>query len=275
MRAYTGLLSRVAIIAATAAGVSAASAEVSKVAYPAIKVEVAEAFKPDAAFETMRKAFSAAAHTKDAKAIFALVAPGFVWTANGALASDFDPGRDPLHNFKVLFGFREFGKDADGAVEGGPFWDALASFADDGTYYKTGQASGLVCGPAAATVTDDDAFAQAHDKIDTADEAAAWFFVTGSTPVMKSPGDKGAPIATVNAQALPVLNTFPAAAEGQAAPAPTHYEVLLPTGKSGWIAAAAARPMVSNRLCYAMTPSGHWAIALYDDAGDSEAAGEQ
>ena len=243
---------------------SGASAELKKVAYPPVKVELGEAYKPDAAFEKMHKAFLDAAHNKDANALFALVSPGFAWTVDGALSNDVDLGRDALHNFKVLFGFRDFGKDADGGVDGGPFWDSLSGFAEDDSYYRIDQGSGLVCSPMTASLQDEDALAQARKKIDTADDAADWYFVVRETRVLKAPGDKGPPVATVSGQALPILSSLPAAREGQPAPAPTDYEVLLPTGKSGWIPAAAARPLDASRLCYALTPKGNWAIGLYD-----------
>ncbi len=49
---------------------------------------------------------------------------------------------------------------------------------------------------------------------------------------------------------------------------PTHLEVLLPSGKSGWIPAAAARPLVSSRLCYSKTRAGEWKITLFDQNED-------
>src|SRR5580700_8239575 len=124
-----------------------ASAAVKKVPYPEVKVEVAAAFKPDAAFETLRKALSDAVAKKDAQALFALVSPTFIWTLQGGPTDQFDMGRDALHNFKVVFGFRPQDADADGPVDNGPFWDALAGFASDGTYYQDGEAGNLVCGP--------------------------------------------------------------------------------------------------------------------------------
>jgi hypothetical protein len=68
----------------------------------------------------------------------------------------------------------------------------------------------------------------------------------------------------LKAQAVPILNTYPTAPEGQTAPAPTHYEVLLPSGKTGWIPASVARPLNTSRLCYAPTAKGDWTISLYD-----------
>jgi hypothetical protein len=258
-----------AIILTAAMLPSGASAELKKVPYAAVKAEIAQAYQPDAAFAKMRKAFVEAIRNKDANALFALVAPGFVWISDGALSTDFDPGRDPLHNFKVMFGFRDYGKDVDGGVDGGPFWETLSAFAADDSYYKTDQATGLVCSPMAATVQDD-AIAKARAKIDTADDAADWYFVWRETRVAKAPGDTGLPIGTLNAQAFPVLSTFPAARDGQDAPTPTHYEVLLPTGKTGWIPAAAARPLDASRLCYTLTAKGDWAIGLYDGIADAD-----
>lgn len=249
---------------------SGASAELKKVPYAPVKVELAEAYRPDAAFEKMRKAFLDATHNKDTAALSALVAPGFVWNSEGVLAADFDTGRGPLHNFKVLFGFRDFGKNADGGVDGGPFWDTLSTFAEDDSYYKLDQGSGLVCGPMAATVDDENALAQARKKIDTADDEADWYFVLRETKVNKDPSDKGLPVGSLNAQAFPVLSTFPPEREGQPEPVATHYEVLLPSGKSGWIPVAAARPLDANRLCYALTARGDWTIGLYDALPDSD-----
>jgi hypothetical protein len=65
-----------------------------------------------------------------------------------------------------------------------------------------------------------------------------------------------------------VLSVFPQPKDGAAIPAPTHYEVLLSSGKTGWIAAAAARPLTADRLCYAKTPDGRWAIVNFDQGQD-------
>ncbi len=102
---------------------------VKKSPYPEVKIEVSEAFQPDAAFDAMRQAFSAAATARNADALFALVGPTFVWTAEGGPTDEFDMGRGPVDNFKAVFGFRAPRADKDGGVDGGPFWDGLAAFA--------------------------------------------------------------------------------------------------------------------------------------------------
>jgi hypothetical protein len=253
-------------IAAVAAFVLAlpASAAVKKVAYPEVKVEVAQAFKPDPAFDAMRKALADAVAKKDAQALFALVSPTFVWTLQGGPTDQFDMGRDALHNFKVVFGFRPQGADADGPVDNGPFWDALAGFASDGTFYQDEQAGNLVCGPIIATVADDKVFEAAGKKIESGNEAADWYFTLAPTNVAKAPGDTGPPVAKVGTVALPALSVVPPVQEGKPAVPATHIEVLLPTGKTGWIPASAARPLDTERLCYSKVAGGAWKISAYD-----------
>ncbi len=252
------------IIASAAVLGCPAAAAIKKVAYPEVKVAVEEAYRPDAPFAAMHKALVDAVARKDAAALSALVAPSFLWMVGGRPAAELDLGRDALHNFKVVFGFRAPGKDADGGVKDGPYWDTLADFAADATYYRASDAGNFVCGPIAASVESEDVFDQAITTLQNGDELPEWYFTLADTPVTKAPGDKGAPIATVGKVALPLLGVYPAAREGVPTPVPTHLEVLLPSGQSGFIPASAARPLVSDRLCYARTPTGDWRIAAYD-----------
>jgi hypothetical protein len=246
---------------------SASAAGVKSVAYPQVNVKVSEAYKPDAVFKKMQAALTEATAKKDAAGLFALIGPTFVWTVNGGLTERFDMGRDASHNFKVLFGFRAAGKDADGGVEDGPYWDVLAEFAADATYYQVTEAGNLVCGPIAAEIVDEQAFERARKKIEP-DEGADWYFIMTEVAVTKAPGDTGPPIAKLSGVAVPLLNAYPPATESQPAPPATHVQILLPSGTAGWIPAAAARPLTSDRLCYAKTPIGDWKIAAFDQSGE-------
>jgi hypothetical protein len=241
-----------------------ASAAIKKVPYPEVKVEVVAAYKPDAAFEAMRKKFGDAVAKKDAQALFDLVAPTFVWTFQGGSSGEFDMGRDALHNFKVVFGFRPPGADADGPVENGPFWESLTAFVNDGTYYQDEQAGNLVCGPITANAVDEDVMEKARNKLEVGEETADWYFTLAPTPVAKAPNDSGPPVGKVGVVALPALSVYPAVPEGKPAVPATHVEVLMPNGKSGWVPASAVRPWDSERLCYAKTPKGEWKISAYD-----------
>lgn len=250
-----------------AAAFMASSNEVSlaalkEVPYPAIKVELAEAFTPDEAYEKTRKALQDAVAKKDAQALFSLVGPSFVWLSQGALSDQFDVGREALHNFKVVLGFRAFGKDQDSAPAD-TTWAALAEFAAEKTWYVAG--TNLVCGPISATIADDSVFERASQRIG-ADESVVWYFTIADTVATATPADTGAPVGRMGQVALPVLNTYPATPEGQSGPPPTHLQVLLPSGRNGWIPISAARPLATDRLCFAATSSGEWKIAAFDQA---------
>jgi len=259
----TTFLATSALVVASLFAGGPASA-LKKAPYPEIKVEIAEAFAPDPAFNAMRKTLSDAVSAKNADALFALVGPTFVWTVEGGATDEFDMGRTPVDNFKAVFGFRAPNADKDGGVEGGPFWDALAGFAADGTFFKSPDAGNLVCGPISAQVVSDNAFEAARKKIETDEEPALWYFTLAETPVTAAPDGKGNPVAKVAKVALPVLGVHPPQDDAK----PTHIEVLLPSGKSGWIPVAAARPLVSNRLCYSKTPAGEWKITTFDQNED-------
>jgi hypothetical protein len=84
------------------------------------------------------------------------------------------------------------------------------------------------------------------------------------TPVAKAPGDPGPPVGKVGKVALPVLSAHPPSPEGKPPVAPTHLEILMPNGRSGWVPVAAARPLSAERLCYAKTARGDWKIVAYD-----------
>jgi hypothetical protein len=242
---------------------------VKKAPYPQIKVDLAEKFQPDEAFRAMREAFAGAVAKKDAQALFALVGSSFVWTSNGTLNAEFNPAAGPLDNFKVVFGFRTPGTATDGGVENGPFWDDLAAFAADNAFYKDANMSGLVCGPMLAEVSDEDAFEEAGKKVDSAEEPTIWYFTLTETTVTASRDPKATAVGKVGTVALPLVSVFPPQ-EGAAPRPPTHLEVLLPSGKSGWLPVSAARPIVSNRLCYAKNAAGNWSIVLFDEVGEAD-----
>ena len=66
--------------------------------------------------------------------------------------------------------------------------------------------------------------------------------------------------------ALPLIGFYPPEKEGAPPPPPTHFEVLLPSGRTGWVPVAAVRPLETDHLCYARTPAGEWKIAAFDQA---------
>ena len=240
---------------------------VKKTPYPEVKVELAEAFQPDEAFKAMLTALNAAVAGKDTQALFALVHSTFIWTVDGALAPDFNPGSSAIDNFKVVFGFRAAGATKDGDVDKGPFWDDLAEFATADPFYKDANVTNLICGPMLAEAKDEDTYEEADKKVATPGDPTTWYFTLAETTVTAAADSKAATVGKVGTVALPLLSIVPAQ-EGNGPPPPAYLEVLLPSGKSGWIQASAARPMVSSRLCYAKASLGRWKIVLFNEAGD-------
>jgi hypothetical protein len=250
-----------------AVGIGTTAAEATKRSpYPEIKVNVVESYGDDAEFAAMRKAFEDAVEKKDGDALAALAGPIFVWTKGGELADDFDPGRDAVHNFKVVFGFRAPDKDADGGVEGGPFWEMLRTFANDPTSFR--KSGYLVCTPTMANIVDDSVFEVADGRLGTDDDPVEWYFTLGDTAVTKTPDDSGPPIGQLGAVLVPLLSVYPPEPEKGPAPPATHYEVLMSNGRAGWIPVAAARPFSSGHVCYAKTSTGQWKIVLFEEQAD-------
>lgn len=225
--------------------------------YPEVKVEVAGAFAPDDAFKAMRKSFADAVSNKDSAALFRIVGPTFLWTTEEGRNDQFDMGRSALDNFKVVFGFRAPDADTDGNVENGPYWDTLAAFAAEDTFYEVEDAGNLVCSPPAAEVADSEIYEKAQAALGDDDDAPEWYFTLRPVSVAKSATDKNE-IAKIGTVVLPLLSVSPE--QG----VPSQLEVLLPSGKSGWISAKSARPLQSERLCFAKTPKGEWKIVQYD-----------
>jgi hypothetical protein len=254
------------LIAAVLLPAAPGGAEPQKVAYPEVKVVLEKLYKPDAAFEKMRAAFAGTIKSKDLGALTALIAPTFLWTVTDQPADELDLGRDAIHNFKVAFGFRALGQDVDGGVDNGPYWEVLTTFAEDTSYYIANDAGTLVCGPMSAEIADDDALDQARRKIDAINEPVEWYFTLAETLVAKAPGDTGPPVAKVGTIALPLISFYPPEREGAPPPPPTHFEVLLPSGRTGWVPVTAVRPLETDHLCYARTPAGEWKIAAIDQA---------
>lgn len=262
-------LVKVSCVALVAAFSLTPASAVKRTTYPEVKVEIADPYQPDAKFNAMLKALRTAIEKKDSAALFALVGPTFAWTFAGGATEQFNHGRDALHNFKVAFGFRAADKEEDGNVEGGPFWESLADFARETTFFQPANTSNLVCTPILTEVANDTAYDQAITKLEQPDEDIEWYVtLADNTAVTKSPNDTGAPVARIGKLALPVLSTHPPAPADGAAVVLTHIEVLLPTGRTGWIPVTAVVPLLANRLCFAQLANGDWKIAGLDDNRD-------
>lgn len=245
----------------------APAAAVKKAPYPEIKVEALAPYTPDAAFDAMRKKLADAVTKKDLAALTALVAPNFAWTAASEPTEEFDSKRDAVHNFKVAFGFRPHGNDADGPTDVGPLWDLLALYAAEPTLAQEPN-SPNVCAPSTAKVIDPGALKQAMEKVESDDEVAEWVYFIEEITLTATPAGR-APAGKVAKTALPLVGVHPVPGQGQSSAAsqtPTHVELLMPSGKTGWAEITAVRPLLFDRLCFAKSAGGDWMIAAFDQA---------
>jgi hypothetical protein len=240
---------------------------IKKVPYPEIAVRALPAYAANPELAAMRKKFAEAVTARDVAALAALVAADFTWTAGGALVDDFDPKRDAIHNFKVAFGFRPVGRDADGPTDIGPQWELLEFFATDGALTQE-PGSPLVCGALLAKVTDAAALEAALKRVDEENDLSEWVYFLDEVTLLASPTG-GETIAKLNAAALPIVSVHPAPPQAGGAPIspvpPTHFELLLPSGKTGWVPVKDLHPLFVDRLCYAKSGTD-WRIAVYEQA---------
>lgn len=236
---------------------------IKKVPYPEVPVRALPGFPGDPALSTMRRQLSEAAAAKNLEAVIKLVSPDFDWKAGETTVDDFDPKRGAEHNFKVAFGFRPVGRDADGATDIGPQWDLLAFFANDKVLTQE-KGSPLVCGSTTAKVADLGALDEAFNRIDEDNDLSEWVYSIEELELTASPTG-GAGVAKVKSVALPIVGLHPPQSGEAQRAAPTHFELLLPSGKTGWAPIARVKPLFVDRLCFTKT-GDDWKIALYDQA---------
>jgi hypothetical protein len=237
---------------------------IKRVPYPEVAMRPLPAFPGDPALDTMREKFAAAVAAKNVAAVAALVAPDFAWRFGERPADEFDPARDGVHNFKVAFGFRAAGRNADGPTEIGAQWDLLDHLATDPVLTQEA-GSPLVCGTATAKLIDVKTLDQASRRVDEPDDPAEWVYARSELTLTERPSG-GAAVATVKDLALPIAGAHPPAKPGEAPGVPyTHVELLLPSGRSGWAPIGKLRPVFADRLCFAQFGK-EWRIAAYAQA---------
>ena len=250
-----------AILTLTFLTLTAAPADALKnTPYTEVKVTAPAPFPADAALAAMRKELTGIVARKDAKALFARVSPDFAWTADGEPAERSNPDGDPLQNFKIAFGFAVAGKD-DRSGDDEAFWILLEQAVSDPALTPHADNSAIACGPAAAEA-DEDARDAATERIAGDDEGVEWVYTLKEVALTEKPAG-GRTVAKAANVALPVVGRHPAAKAGEDVAA-SFYELLLPSGKTGWIDADGVEALAVDRLCYGKDRAGAWKIARYE-----------
>lgn len=202
----------------------------------------------DAGFAAFRQTLTDAVARQDLAAVGGLVATqGFFWEREvGSLPPAADtPGASLLQEALGL---------SDPASHG---WTVLARFAADPAPAPAPGRAGVVCTPAtpafnepalraAMTATDSEFFDWAYPAAD-------------DVPALSRPHADAKAVATPGAALLQV-RLWPGNDTGYA-------EVVLPDGRTGYVAAAQLRPLATDQLCYIKTDAG-WRIGGYIGGGE-------
>lgn len=203
----------------------------------------------DPSFDAFRKQLGDVAERKDKAAFAGLVAPKvFHLGADGKDKAD--PQQSGMEYLSELL-------DLD---SGEPFgWDSLAAAARDPTADPLPQRQGVICGPGAPGY-DDTAF-EALLKSTGTDEFE-WAYSAAQLDVRAS-NAPNTPVSEKLGTILLRIMPDSGAAGGDAQPgSQTTLPVVTPSGKIGYVAAAALRPLSSDQLCYAKQGGG-WKIVGY------------
>lgn len=235
---------------------------VKKSPFPEVRVEAPKPYTADPALESMLKSLAYAIRKRNAGDLSALVGPAFFWTESGEPAEQFDKNRDALHNFKVAFGFRQHGRNSDNQNPENQLWELLDEMVSERSLFLPDGGPNVVCGPAAAEPVDTDAMDQAIEKVENEDEDTEWVYSLSEITLTENPG--GRAVIKVSSMAMPIVSTYPPTKETGNNPIPTHYELLLPFGKTAWTEVKNVHPLAVDKLCYGKGNDGTWKIVGYD-----------
>jgi hypothetical protein len=250
-------------LAAAIAFAPAPAAAIKKTSYPEVRVEIPAETKAEPALEAMRKQLANAISGRNAGLLYALVGPTFFWNTNGEPSEQFDKDRDALHNFKVAFGFRQFGHNNDGENPRDQLWEVIEDIVSGAVLSPMDGNPAVLCGPPGVEPADSNAMDQAIERIETDGEDTEWVYSIAEITLAEKPGGGGA-VETVSRLAMPIVATYPPSQALGNNPLPTHFQLLLPSGKTGWIDVKQVQPLAVDRLCYGKGSDGAGKVVGYE-----------
>jgi hypothetical protein len=208
----------------------------------------------DPSFEAFRKQLADVANRKDRAGLARLlVGQGFFWdSANGDKADKRKPAVANLE--QALGGFA--GPDAQG-------WEALASAATDPTLEPLPDHKGVMCGPAGPNI-DDQAFAALTKETGT--DAGDWAFPVAPQVDVRGTAQPNAPV--IEKLGMTLVRVLPDQMPPPNAPnaqPPMFAHVVLPSGRTGYVAMEQISPIGFDQICYVKDASG-WKITGYESA---------
>ncbi len=241
------LAAAVIVLLVSAFAPQSASA-LQKTPYPEVKVEAPPPFRHDPALDAMRKSLAAVVQRKDAKALFALVSPDFTWTADGDPPSNSIRSGTPciISRSPSVFVPSARKKTAAARRHSG-FCSRTRSLIPRSRRRTITRTSPAARSRRTSTRTR----ATAPNKHRGRRRGVEWVYTLKEIALTEKPTGGGT-VAKVSNAALPVVSRYPAARPGETVTV-SFYEVLLPSGKTGWIDADGVDPVGIDRFATART----------------------
>jgi hypothetical protein len=213
--------------------------------YKPVAVKLPEAV-PDPTFVAFRKQLGDLAQKKDRAGLAKLVAQNFFLLAGEKDSADKKkPGIDNLAKAIELDG-----KDAQG-------WSVLAEYANEPTAEPDPDHKGVMCAPADPTFDENAAEALAQQ---TQTDPNEWGYPVKDGVEVRSAGKKDAPVS--DKLGLYLVRVYPDDSPAAAVQGNDFVRVVLPSGKTGYVANDQLLPLGNEQLCYVKDAAG-WKIAGY------------
>ena len=218
--------------------------------YKPVAIKLPEPVK-DPSFEAFRKQIGEAAQKKDRAALARLVvAQGFFWDREEGEGAD--KKKSGIDNLAAALGLNN--KDGAG-------WDMLNGYAQDPTASPAPDHTGSVCAPAEPSYSDQELEALLKA---TQTDVPEWGYPVNAGVEVRDKPQQNAPV--VDKLGLTLVRVLPDS--GPAAAVASYVRVVLPSGKTGYVAADAIAPLGNDQICY-IKDAGGWKISGYIGGGEA------
>ena len=213
--------------------------------YKAVTIALPQNHK-DKSFEAFREQLAGIAERKDRAALAKLIHKNFFWerqSGNGA-----DAKKSGIANFAAAIGL-DNGEDPEGG------WEVIAIYAEDPTAFQLSDKPGAICGPADPNF-DENAFQALLESTKT--DISDWVYPIATGVEMRAAPRANA--AVVEKVGLTFIRAMPSDAPPDSANESEYINVMLPSGKAGFVRLQDLASLSISQICYVKDGEA-WKIA--------------
>jgi hypothetical protein len=203
--------------------------------YKAVTIALPQSHK-DKSFEVFREQLAGIAERKDRAALSKLIHKNFFWerqSGNGA-----DAKKSGIANFAAAIGL-DNGEDPEGG------WEVIAIYAEDPTAFQLSDKPGVICGPADPNF-DENAFQALLESTKT--DISDWVYPIATGVEMRAAPRANA--AVVEKVGLTFIRAMPSDAPPDSANESEYINVMLPSGKAGFVRLQDLASLSISQICY-------------------------